>query len=379
MRIGVEYTAAINQSAGIGRYVRCLFDAVTQLDQQNDYVLLHAAPEPGRLTDLPAGANVSSRELRFRERIMNVMWHRLKIPFPVDLLTGPLDIFHSPDFVLPPVRHATSVLTVHDLAFLLFPECADQRLRAYLEQVVPRSVARADYIVADSENTKNDLVCLLDANPDRVSVIPGGVDPHFQPASQEAVADVRREYGLEQPYVLGVGVIEPRKNFPRLIEAFARFRRQADEPYQLVIAGGKGWLSDETYREAERSAFASDIRFTGYVPDAYLPALYTGARAFAYPSLYEGFGLPVLEAMACGTPVVCANSSSLPEFAGDAAVLVSPEDIGAIASALETVCSGEAMRSQLRGRGCERAGEYRWERSAARLIELYERVYAETH
>ena len=379
MRVGVEYTAAINQSAGIGRFVRCLFNAIAELDHKNEYVLLHAAPEPGRPPSFPAGSNFSRRELRFRERIINVMWHRLKIPFPVDLLTGPLDIFHSPDFVLPPVRHATTMLTVHDLAFLLFPECADQRLRAYLEQVVPRSVARADYIVADSENTKNDLICLLDANPDRVSVIPGGVDPHFKPATQDAVADVRREYGLEQPYVLGVGVIEPRKNFPRLIEAFSRFRRQADRPYQLVIAGGKGWLSDETYREAERSAFASDIRFTGYVPDAYLPALYTGAQAFAYPSLYEGFGLPVLEAMACGTPVVCANTSSLPEFAGDAALLVPPEDPGAIATALETLCGKDELRSQLRCRGSERAGEYRWERSAQQLIDLYGRVYQETH
>ncbi len=378
MRVGVDYTAAINQSAGIGRFVRCLFGALTELDQTNEYVLLHAAPPPGRPAALPAAPNVSRRELRFNERIMNIVWHRLKIPFPVDLLTGPLDIFHSPDFVLPPVRQATTILTVHDLGFLLYPECADQRLRAYLEQAVPRSVARADYIVADSENTKNDLVCLLDADPDRVSVIPGGVDSRFQPAPQSAVADVRRTYGLEHPYVLAVGVIEPRKNFPRLIEAFARFRRQADQPYQLVIAGGKGWLSDETYREAERSAFASDIRFTGYVPDAHLPALYSGARVFAYPSLYEGFGLPVLEAMACGTPVVCANTSSLPEFAGDAAYLVPPEDPGAIASALETVCGEDGLRNQLHQRGCERARAYRWERSAERLLELYDRVYTET-
>jgi glycosyltransferase involved in cell wall biosynthesis len=379
MRVGVDYTAAINQSAGIGRFVRCLFDAVTTLDRENEYVLLHAAPEPGRSAALPIAPNVSGRELRFRERIMNVMWHRMKISFPVDLLTGPLDIFHSPDFVLPPVRQATTILTVHDLAFLLFPECADQRLRAYLEQVVPRSVARANYIIADSENTKNDLVCLLDANPDRVSVIPGGVDPHFQPAPQEAIEDVQRAYGLVHPYVLGVGVIEPRKNFPRLIEAFTRFRRNMDEPYQLVIAGGKGWLSDETYREAERSAYATDIRFPGYVPDARLPALYTGARAFAYPSLYEGFGLPVLEAMACGTPVVCANTSSLPEFAGDAALLVPPEDPGAIASALERVCREDGLGNQLRRRGCERARDYTWERSAELLIALYNRVYAETH
>jgi glycosyltransferase involved in cell wall biosynthesis len=191
------------------------------------------------------------------------------------------------------------------------------------------------------------------------------------------VTQVRDTYGLQDQYILAVGVIEPRKNFPRLIEAYARFRRNGGQHHQLVIAGGKGWLSDETFREAERSAYADDIRFTGYVPDGQLPALYTGAEVFAYPSLYEGFGLPVLEAMACGTPVVCANTSSLPEFAGDAAVLVSPEDPGAIANALEEVCSEVGLRTRLHDRGCERAREYRWERSAKRLLELYDRVYAE--
>lgn len=377
MRIGVDYTAAINQSAGIGRFVRCLFEAVTRIDQQNEYVLLHAAPEPGRPVQVPSGPNVSRRELRFRERVMNALWHRLNVPLPVDLLTGPIDIFHAPDFVLPPVRHAKTILTIHDLAFLLHPECADQRLRAYLEQVVPRSVARADYIIADSENTRNDVICLLDADPDRVFVIPGGVEPRFRPASSESVADVRQAYGLDGPYILAVGVIEPRKNFPRLIEAYTRFRRKAGFRHQLVIAGGRGWLSDETFREAERSAYSGDIRFTGFVPEERLPALYTGADVFAYPSLYEGFGLPVLEAMACGTPVICANTSSLPEFAGDAAVLIPPDDPGAIANALETVCGEDGLRHQLHERGYARAREYRWERSAEMLLELYRRLCAE--
>jgi glycosyltransferase involved in cell wall biosynthesis len=180
---------------------------------------------------------------------------------------------------------------------------------------------------------------------------------------------------LDRPYILAVGVIEPRKNFPRLIEAYSRFRRNAALHHQLVIAGGKGWLSDETYREAERSAFSDDIRFAGFVPEAALPALYTGADVFAYPSLYEGFGLPVLEAMACGTPVICANTSSLPEFAGDAAVLVPPEDSGAIANALEEVCGEDGLRTELHERGWKRAREYCWERSAERMLDLYRRVY----
>jgi glycosyltransferase involved in cell wall biosynthesis len=374
VRIGIDYTAAINQSAGIGRFVRGLVRAVAEIDRINEYVLVYAAPNAGRTVEAPVAPNITTRELRFRERVMTALWHRLQLPLPVDLLTGPVDIFHSPDFVLPPVRHASTILTVHDLAFLIYPECADERLRVFLERTVPRSAARADYILTDSENTRNDVVCLLDADPDKVFVVPGGVDPMFSPASEEAVDKVRSLYGITRPYLLSVGVIEPRKNFPRLIEAFARFRVRTGLDYQLVIAGGKGWLSDETFRQAERSSFAADVCFTGYVPDEYLPALYTGAEVFAFPSLYEGFGLPVLEAMACRTPVVCANTSSLPEFAGDAALLVPPDDPDSIADALERACGDASLREQLRQRGAERAGAYQWRRSAERLLETYEYV-----
>ncbi len=374
MRIGIDYTAAINQTAGIGRFVRGLFRAVADLDHENQYILVHAAPNAGCVVEAPSGLNITTREMRFRERVMTAIWHRLRIPLPVDLVTGPLDIFHAPDYVLPPVSRGVSMITVHDLAFLIHPECADQNLRLFLERAVPRSAARADYIITDSQNTRNDVICLLDADPDRVFVVPGGVDSSFVPADEEAIHRVRCEYQLASPYILAVGVIEPRKNFPRLIDAFSRFRVRTGLDYDLVIAGGNGWLSDETYREAERSPFSSNVRFTGYVPDQQLAALYSGAEVFAYPSLYEGFGLPVLEAMACGTAVACANTSSLPECAGDAALLFPPDDPDAIAASLEQACGDENLRSELIRRGTQRVQEFQWERAAERLIEIYERV-----
>jgi len=379
VRIGIDYTAAVNQTAGIGRFVRSLVRAVAAIDHDNEYVLVHAAPNPGRVVDAPIADNVSTRQLRLRERYLNVIWHRLHAPIPVDLFAGPLDVFHSPDYVLPPVRRGVRLITVHDLAFLVQPECADERLREFLEQAVPKSAGEADYIITDSENTRNDVICLLDAAPERVFVVPGGVDPSFRPASAQEVAAVRAEYELARPYLLAIGVIEPRKNFPRLIDAYARFRVRTGLQHQLVIAGGKGWLSEATYDQAERSAFQSDIRFTGYVPERYLAALYTGAEVFAYPSLYEGFGLPVLEAMACGTPVVCANTSSLPEFAGDAALLVPPEDLDAMADALEQACVDTDVREDLRTRGAKRAASFPWERSAAKLVEIYEQVAGASH
>ncbi|MEA2639923.1 MAG: hypothetical protein QOF51_1317 [Chloroflexota bacterium] len=371
MRIGIDYTAAINQSDGIGRFVKNITRALVQLDHENSYVLVHAAPNPGRATDLPRAQNVTSRELRFGERVMNVAWQRLHVPVPVDLATGPIDIFHAPNFVLPPLRNATSILTIHDLAFLMQPECADARLREYLEHAVPRSVARADYITTDSENTRNDVICLLDADPDRVFVVPCGVDSSFEPADDEAIADVSEHYQIDGPYILFLGVIEPRKNLPRLIDAFGRFKARTEAPHTLVIAGGNGWLCEETYRQAELSQYSSSIRFTGYVPDEPLRALYSGAELFVYPALYEGFGIPVLEAMACGVPVACANTGSLPEFAHDAALLFNPEDPDDIATAIETACSDPARRDELRRVGRERAAMYGWRDAAVKLLQVY--------
>ncbi|MPZ14452.1 MAG: glycosyltransferase [Chloroflexi bacterium] len=372
VRIGVDYTAAINQSAGVGRFVRSLFSALLEVDQENEYIFVHAAPNAGRTAVPPSAPNAAVRELRFRERFMTVLWHRLNLPLPLDLATGRVDVFHAPDFALPPLRHGASVVTIHDLAFLTYPECADARLRAYLERVVPRSVARADYVVTVSENTRNDVICLLDVDPDRVIVVPGGVDPVFEPASDEAVHEARSAHGLSEPYLLALGVIEPRKNYPRLIEAYSRFRSRTGLKHELVIAGARGWLSEETFRQAARSAFPSEIRFTGFVPDVHLPALYTGAEVLVYPSLYEGFGLPVLEAMACGTPVVCSNVAAFPEFAGDAALLVTPEDPEAIADAIERICLDTALRGTLRDRGIQRARAYQWRPSAERLLQVYQ-------
>lgn len=374
MRIAIDYSAGVNQSAGIGRFVRSLVQAIAEVDHRNEYVLMHAAPNPGRVLQLPSAPNFTAVRLPLRERLLTILWHRLRVPIPADRLLGPLDIFHAPDFVLPPVKTAVSLLTVHDLAFLIHPECADERLRKFLEQAVPRSVERADYILADSENTKSDLVCLMDADPERVFVVPGGVDAEFSPTSLDAVQEARDAYQITQPYILTVGTIQPRKNYPRLIEAYARFRTQTGLPHQLVIAGGAGWLSDESFHAAERSPYREDIRFTGHVPDPWLRALYTGADAFASVSLYEGSLLPVLEAMACGAPVVCSSTSCFPECAEGAAMLVSPTDTEAISDALQTVCTEPELQDDLRCRGSERASQYPWINSAQRLVEIYEQV-----
>src|SRR5215212_3371613 len=186
MRIAVDYTAAVNQTAGIGRFVRSLIKAAVEIDQRNHYVLVHARPNPGAVLDFPSAANVTRQQLPIPERVLTILWQRAKLPVPLDLFTGGIDLFHSPDFVLPPLRTARTILTVHDLAFLLFPECAHEALREYLLRTVPPSARRASFVVADSENTANDVICLLGVPPERVAVVPGGVDPSFKPVTDPA-------------------------------------------------------------------------------------------------------------------------------------------------------------------------------------------------
>lgn len=376
MRIGIDYSAGVNQSAGIGRFVRSLVHAIAEVDHRNSYVLLHAAPNPGRVPQVPDAPNFTVRRLALRERLMTILWHRLQVPYSPDRLLGPLDVFHAPDFVLPPVSSRVKLLTVHDLAFLIHPECAPESLRLFLERAVPRSIERADYILADSENTKSDVVCLMDADPDKVFVIPGGVDKQFTPAAPDDVRVTLEASHITAPYILGVGTIEPRKNWPRLIEAYARFRTRTGLPHQLVIAGSTGWLSEATFQAAARSPYSEDIRLTGFMPDHDLVALYSGAQVFACPSLYEGSTLPVLEAMACGAPVVCSNTSCFPESAEDAAVMVSPTDPDDIAEGIERVVVDEKLRSRLQKAGAARAAEFSWTESARRLVAIYERVAA---
>ena len=377
LRIAIDYTSAINQNAGIGRFVRNLVSAVVANDSTDAFLLLHAAPNPGRAVSYPGGSNVSHRVLRVNERWTNIIWHRLQVPLPADWLTGPVDLFHSPDFVLPPVRAARSILTVHDLAFLLYPECADARLRAYLEKTVPRSVQRANYVVADSENTRNDVICLLGVPPERVTVVPGGVDPAFKPVTDPArLAALRRTLGLDPvtPYILFIGVIEPRKNLMGLIEAFDILKSRRSLPHKLLVAGRRGWLSESTMERAARSPFRDEIIFPGFIPEGEIATLYSAAEAFAFPSHYEGFGLPVLEAMACGTPVVASRASSLPEVVGDAGMQVDPDDSERLASALELLALNPEMRADFRERGIARAATFTWGAAARVMVDVYRKV-----
>jgi glycosyltransferase involved in cell wall biosynthesis len=381
MRIAIDYSAAVNQRAGVGRLVRNQVLALAEVDHDNEYQLVYARPNRGSPPpQFPRARNFSRREIGVRERWLTILWHRAKVPLAAEWLSGPVDLYHSPDFVLPPLRHARGVLTVHDLAFLMRPECADARLRAYLEEVVPRSVQRADFIIADSENTRNDLVVLLGVPPGSVSVVPGGVEERFAPVTDpEALRQARQRLRVgDAPFVLAIGVIEPRKNLNRLMDAFRllKERRLGPPDLKLVLAGGRGWLVDGILAHHAASPVRDDILWPGFVPETMLPAVYSAASVLAFPSLYEGFGLPILEAMACGTPVVASRASCLPEVAEGAAIMVDPDDAEDLAGALEQALCNPELRAQLITKGRQRAAEYTWQRAAHALLDVYRRVAA---
>ncbi|HIP96991.1 MAG TPA: glycosyltransferase family 1 protein [Anaerolineae bacterium] len=385
MRIGVDYTSAVRQGAGIGRLTRCIFHALAEIDHENEYRLFAATGRKRPFAFLPFHPstlpNFRLKTIPLSDRELNVVWHRLRLPLPVELITGPVDVFHSPDFTLPPVWRARAVLTVHDLSFLRVPECFTGALRRYLERVVPRSVRRADHVIADSHSTKRDLVELLGTPAGKVTVIHSGVEPRFRPITGRAALEaVRRRYDLPKRFVISVGTLQPRKNFATLITAFARLKSGTESwkpgarSLKLVIAGGRGWLYEEIFASVQALGLQGDVLFPGFVADEDLPALYNLAEAFVLPSLYEGFGLPPLEAMACGTPVITSNVSSLPEVVGDAGLMVGPTDVEGLAAAIKRVLEDSDLRHEMAQRGLARAKEFTWERAARQLLGVYTRM-----
>jgi glycosyltransferase involved in cell wall biosynthesis len=317
------------------------------------------------------------------------LWHRLRIPIPIELAIGKVDLFHSPDFTLPPtLPHVPTLLTVHDLSFIRDPDSAWPSLRAFLNQAVPRSVKHATHVLADSLATKNDLIELFGTPADKITVLYSGVDARFAPIRDRALLDrVCAKYSIPQPFILSVGTLQPRKNYARLIQAFAqlvaddashseRNNVESKDALHLVIAGGKGWMFDDIFNQVKALGLENRVHFPGFIDDADLPALYSAADLFAYVSLYEGFGLPLLEAMACGTPVIGSNTSSLPEVIGDAGLQVDPRDVAAIANAMQTTLTRSDLRDRtIAGlRTIDRARRFTWEKAARELLVIYDRI-----
>ena len=398
MRIGIDYTSAATQGAGIGRYTRELMRALLAQPSPHTYSLFYAHRQRIDHSNFQRPTS-NLHHLPFHDKWLMRVWQRFQIPLPVELIVGKIDLFHSPDFTLPPTLPGVpTLLTVHDLSFVRDPDSAWPSLRAFLNKAVPRSVKRATHVLADSLTTKNDLIELFGTPAGKITVLYSGVESRFAPVRDRVEIDrVCAKYQLPRPFILSVGTLQPRKNYARLIQAFAqlinephpsttrRAHRERNEveskdaPHSaqdaelhLVITGGKGWMYESIFEQVKSLGLENRVHFPGFVDDADLPALYSAADLFAYVSLYEGFGLPLLEAMACGTPVVTSNVSSLPEVVGDVGLQVDPRDVDAITRALRTMIDDADLRSRTIAAGRDRARMFTWEKAARELLEIYD-------
>ncbi len=369
--IYLDVSAAVHRRAGLGRYAACLACGLAaRLPGRLAlfYNREQGIEPPGELAYLPA----RTIALGYKPWRM-LIWAGQLAGMGFDRLLPGAELFHATEHLLLPLRHVPTVLTVHDLIFHHLPQHHKPLNRWYLRLTLPLYCRRADHIIAVSEHTRSDLIRLYRLPPHKISVVYEAADPRFVPQPAEAVADILRRYGLPERYLLFVGTIEPRKNLPRLLSAFERLyaQRLTDA---LVIVGKRGWLYDDFFAALERSPARAAVLMPGFVPDDDLPALYTGAQALALPSLYEGFGLPALEAMATGTPVVCSDRASLPEIVGDAGVLVNPLDVDAISDGLRRVLCEPDLRSQLRERGLAQASRFSWDESARQTLAVYRKL-----
>jgi glycosyltransferase involved in cell wall biosynthesis len=375
MLVGVDVSRALRaRRTGTERYALEIIRHLLDLPEagSHDWRLYSDAPIPTGLflpgTPGAAFANVEQRILPARR-----LWTHGRLAW--EIRRHAPDCLFVPAHVLPLslvlARRPAGVVTVHDLGHRAYPDAHTFRQRLYLEWGTRGSVALAARVIAVSRATASDLQRAYAAPAGKVQVIHEAASPPT-PATPQAMDAVRARYGLSRPYALYVGTIQPRKNLARLIAAYGRLHRDAPVGWDLVLAGGRGWLSESLYRQADGLGLAGAIHFPGYVPEAELPALLGGARFFCYPSLYEGFGLPVLEAQQMGVPVMTANNSALPEVAGDAALLVDPTDVDAIADAMLRLSQDEALRQQLIAAGYENVKRFSWEKAARQTLAVLE-------
>jgi glycosyltransferase involved in cell wall biosynthesis len=374
MQIGLD-ARLLHHHTGIGRYTRSLFFEYLRQKQQHDiFYLLYdrSYQQSPLLTSLPSNFQVLTAHCQ--TRILWTNWH-----VPPLLRKHHIDVYHGVcNFELPIRKVCRYVVTIHDLVPLFFPELVPKKHLLFFKLFMKRAAQTADLIMTDSEHSKQDIVQHLSVPAEKIRVIYLGYEP-LRPnaADPQKCQGILTHYGITQPYLLFVGVIEPKKNLERLVEAFALLRQDSSlgKAFQLVIAGGKGWFYETLYQKVHKLRLEDHVIFTGFVPDEDLPALYTGAEVFVFPSIYEGFGLPVVEAMAYGVPVVTSNVSSLPELAGNAGMLIDPNHPEAICEGLTEVLVNPQKQAQMKQAGLLQAQQFSWQRTAEETYKVYQEVY----
>lgn len=371
MRIGIDTTALPSQPVGAGNYIINLVRSLISYDSEYEFVVF-ALQSRQQLFDLPPTPGLHWQLFPDVPPARRLLWEQTT--FPGLVRQAHIDLLHSPHYTRPYRLHCPSVVTFHDMTFFLFPRLHTTAKRIFFSNAIRMSARRANALIAISESTRQDAIRLLEIPPGKISAIPLGVDDSFHPIGDEVLlADVRQRYNLPEEFILYVGVVEPRKNLPLLLNSYKTLVSEGIK-LPLVIVGRFGWMYNELLRQIDNLGLKNQIHFTGYVPQADLPIVYNLADVFVYPSIYEGFGLPPLEAMACGTPVITTAISSMPEHVGDAGILVPAEDEWALSRAIQKVLTDRTLREQLKMKGPRQAANFTWERTAQETLQVYRKV-----
>ncbi len=368
MHVGIDARLIYYRQAGISQYTLRLMEQLADINGEDQFTIFQSRKDDSHLTGRPNF---------YRRSLWTPPHHRLEqLLLPLELSAVDIDVLHSPDFIPPFRRHCKSVITVHDLNFLLFPEFLTPESASYYGQI-DQAVRSCDHIIAVSECTKKDIVRLTGAPDSKISVVYEAAHPLYRPMRDPAERhEARNRLGLQRDFVLFVSTIEPRKNVPGLLRAFRRLLTDYRPDVDLVLAGEKGWLIDEVFRLVQELDLEQRVHFQGRVTPQDLLLLYNSAQLLIHPAFYEGFGLPPLEAMACGTPVIVSNTSALPEIVGNAALLVDPDDTDAMAVAMWRVLSDPDLHQELSEKGLNRSLDFSWRKAAQQTLAIYRQLAA---
>ncbi len=373
MRIGINASKIYDVHTGVGRYTSNLSRSILKTGSKNDYYLY----APGRMGNAAVadigGVGFEKPSISIQNNTLRILWEQMVLP--MYSRKDRLDLFHYTDHALSVLfRKCPIIITVHDIAYLRLPNLLNTSRRIYKKNILQISIRKAKIIIADSYATKRDIVEYFGIREDKIRVIHLGVESRFRPISN--LEDFRLKNNLPSKMILNVGTLEPRKNVVSLIKAFKKLREIGFEDVKLVIAGNKGWLYQEIFKEVGHSDLKQEILFLGVVRDEDMPLLYNCADIFVYPSLYEGFGLPPLEAMACGVPVITSNTSSLPEVIGDAGIMVNPTDVNLLCESMCLLLKDRELWNRMRDMGLERSKLFSWDNTAEKILKVYDEVFS---
>lgn len=374
MKIGIDVSPAVGDRTGVGQYSFNLVKELAKIDKENQYTIFsfftYIYNEEFKKFDFNRDKNFKFKFENLSREWIDYLWRKLWIP-KCKFLDG-LDLFHSTTFCFPDDFSGKIISTIYDVSFKTHPQFHEQANIEHCERGVKQAIEKADKIIVISGHTKKDLIKYYNCPEEKIVITYLGCDERFRVLDgSEKISAIKKKYKIDKPFIFNVGSIEPRKNISGLMEAYSILENKYKKSFDLVIAGGKGWLNSGIYKKKEELNLAGNVKFIGYVDDDDLPYLYNSAELFVYPSFYEGFGLPILEAMACGCPVITSNSASMPEVSGDAAILIDPEKTDMLETAIESVLKNRGKHKSMKEKGLKQAEKFSWTKCAQETLRVY--------